>query len=145
MSTSAPSSHHDAATSTSAFATWRLLRASSDVFADHTAATFDLLLLEWQAERARVLQLLFLTLIAGACIFLLIGFAGLLLLAAVWETPLRIPAAAALMVLFAVVGWLSWRKSRSLDISGVQPFATLREELKKDRELFQAQTREVRE
>lgn len=144
MSASAPGDHHVGAAGSSAFATWRLLRASSDVIGDHTAATFELLILEWQEERARLLRLLFLTLVATACVLLLIGFAGLFLLAAVWETPLRIPVAAALLVLFASGAWLSWRKARSVNVSGTRPFMTLCEELAKDRALFQSQTREVR-
>ncbi|MDB5986569.1 MAG: hypothetical protein JWR16_1622 [Nevskia sp.] len=143
-SASASGERHEGAAGSSVFASWRLLRASSDVIGDHTAATFELLILEWQEERARLLRLLLLTVVATACVLLLIGFAGLFLLAAVWETPLRIPVAAALLVAFASGAWLSWHKARNVNVSGIRPFTTLREELAKDRALFQSQTHEVR-
>ena len=143
MTASAQSERHEGSAGSGVFATWRLLRASSDLIADHTAATFELLILEWQAERARLLQLLFLILVATMCVLLLIGFAGLFALAAVWETPLRLPVAAALLVAFAVGAWLSWRKARNVNLTGASPFASFREELAKDRALYQAQTQET--
>ncbi len=142
MSVTDPGAAADGRASTSLFATWRLLRASSDLFADHTAATFELLVLEWQEERARVLRLLFLTLVATVFVLLLIAFSGLFLLAMVWETPLRIPVAGALLVTFAAGAWLAWRRTGEINLSGSQPFAALREELAKDRALFRTQTQE---
>lgn len=114
---------------------WRLLRASGDMLGEHLGLTLDLLVLEWQEERARVQRLLLLTAVATACVLLLLLFAGGFLMAAVWYTPYRIPVGGLLLAALAGGAAAALSRARSLSLHARHPFTGVREELAKDTQL----------
>jgi len=81
---------------------------------DHAAIRLQLLTLELEEERARVVRALVAAGLVVAFGTFAAAFAGVGLLVVVWDTPNRIWVAAGLPAAFLIAGWVAWLSLRHL-------------------------------
>lgn len=81
---------------------------------------------DWHAERARLLQMLGLTLLGFAFLLAVLLFSGGLVLAATWDTVYRLPVLAGLVFANGLGLAVAWRHLQALAARGEASFATLR-------------------
>ncbi len=110
----------------------RILQSAGGALFDQLLLHGKLVQIEWALERERLLQMLGTVLVGYTFLSCALLFSGALVLACCWDTVYRIPAATALVVLFALGTALSWRRFRALWALGGQSFAGTRAELAAD-------------
>jgi uncharacterized membrane protein YqjE len=110
----------------------RILQSAGGALFDQLLLHGKLVQIEWALERERLLQMLGTALIGYTFLSCALLFSGALVLACCWDTVYRIPAATALVVVFALGTALSWRRFRALWALGGQNFAGTRAELAAD-------------
>lgn len=110
----------------------RLLRSAGSALSGQAALHGQLMRVEWEEEKSRLLQMLammILAFICGLCIFI---FIGVLALAASWDTAYRVHSLVALIVVYALGVGLAYYKIRQLAARSSQAFIATREELAAD-------------
>jgi uncharacterized membrane protein YqjE len=110
----------------------RLLQNAGGALLDQLVLHGKLIQIEWALERERLLQMLGTALVGYTLLSCALLFSGALVLACCWDTVYRIPAAATLVVLFALGTAVAWRRFRALWALGGQNFAGTRVELAAD-------------
>jgi uncharacterized membrane protein YqjE len=110
----------------------RILQSAGGALFDQLILHGKLLQIEWALERERLLQMLGTALVGYSFLSCALLFSGALVLACCWDTMYRIPAAAALVVVFALGTALAWRRFRALCALSGQNFAGTRAELAAD-------------
>ena len=115
-----------------------IVRDASGVLLDHAALHAELLRVEWAEERLRLRRLVIAAAVSFAFLLaLLIGF-GALLLSLSWDSSLRVPTVAALIVLYALGAALAWRQYSAQATRGEHSFAASRSEFAADLELLRS-------
>ena len=115
---------------------FRLLQKKPGLLSDQMALNGKLAWTEWLLERDRLARL---AAAAAACLaFLLMAdaLACLLLAAASWGTPFRLPVLAVLALIHLAGAGLAWRRCQALATLGNEAFAACREEFARDAALF---------
>lgn len=110
----------------------RLLRSAGGALSAQAALHGQLMRVEWQEEKSRLMQLLIMTAIAfvcGLCIFI---FLGLLVLAASWDTTYRLHSLAIVIITYALGAGFCWYQIRKIAARSSQTFIATREELAAD-------------
>jgi uncharacterized membrane protein YqjE len=110
----------------------RILQSAGGALVDQLVLHGKLLRIEWALERERLLQMLGTALVGYTFLSCALLFSGALVLACCWDTVYRIPAATALVVLFALGTAVAWRRFRALCALSGQNFAGTRVELAAD-------------
>jgi uncharacterized membrane protein YqjE len=113
------------------------LQGLAQALLQYVRARVDLLQHEWRQEQSRVLGKL-----ARAGIFALGALITLQLicafvLIAFWDTPWRLYAAGALVLIFGGVTWIAWRGMQGKSDRDGQAFASTIAEFDKDREILE--------
>ena len=107
----------------------RLLRSASSAQA---VLHSQLAQVEWAIEKNRLFQMLLTTLLGFACVLCLLIFGGVLVVVCSWETPYRIHAIVALMVIYALGLAFACYRFKTLSALSSQAFLATREELAAD-------------
>ena len=98
----------------------------------------QLLRIELVEERNRLLKMAVATLVCFIGLLCTLILAGVVALAFTWDTPYRIPAAIAVVGVFALVTGLAVWRLRVLSALGSQSFAATREEIAADLALLRS-------
>jgi uncharacterized membrane protein YqjE len=115
-----------------------IVRDASGMLLDHAALHAELLRVEWAEERLRLRRLLAAAAVGFAFLLaLLIGF-GAVLLSLAWDSNLRLPTIAALIVLYALGAAMAWRQYSAQATRGEHSFAASRGEFAADLELLRS-------
>jgi uncharacterized membrane protein YqjE len=122
----------------SALAAIRLVRSAGGALVDQLVLHGQLAQLEWVEEKSRLVKMLVGAVLGFACFLCIMLSAGGLLLALCWETVYRIPAAAALVALYALGAGFAWRRFTALSALSDQSFAATRVELAADLALLRS-------
>lgn len=93
---------------------------------------------EWAEERRRLGKMLTVIVLGFTCLLCFLLAGGALLLAVSWDTPWRLPVAAALVAIYGLATALAWRRLSALSAHGSQSFAATRAELAADLELLRS-------
>jgi len=117
----------------------RIARSAGGALLVQSGLHLELLQVEWQETRVRLLKMLGAALVGFACLLCLMLALGALLLAVSWATPWRIAAVAALITVYAAGAMLAWRQFQSQSALGASGFAASRAELAADLALLRAQ------
>jgi len=104
-----------------------------------TGLHVELLRVEWQETRGRLLKMIAASLLGFACLLCLMLAFGALLLVLCWATPLRLPAIATLMALYGAGVVLAWRQFQVQFALNAEGFAATRAELSADLALLRSQ------
>lgn len=110
----------------------RLLRSAGSALSAQAALHGQLIQVEWQEEKTRLLQMIAMMILAfvcGLCIFI---FLGLLILAFGWDTPYRIHSLLAVIAIYGIGIGIAYYKIRQLAARSSQAFIATREELAAD-------------
>ena len=118
--------------------TARMLLTSGAALSDHFSLHGQLAQVEWAEEKHRLAKMLLVTLLGFACLLCALLFAGVVLMAVVWETMYRIPAGTGLVLLYGSGVAVAWRQVRALSALRREIFATSRAELAADAALLKA-------
>jgi uncharacterized membrane protein YqjE len=108
------------------------LRSASGALFDQVALHGQLAQVEWREEKARLLKMLMGAMLGFACFLCVMLSMGALVLALCWDTVYRIPAAAALVILYGLATAVAWRRASALAALSGQSFAATRLELAAD-------------
>ena len=115
-----------------------IVRDASGALLDHAALHAELLRVEWAEEKLRLRLVVTAALVSFAFLLALLGACGALLLSLAWDTHLRVPTVAALIVLYASGAALAWRQCNAQTSRGDHSFAASRSELAADLELLRS-------
>jgi len=126
-------------TAPSVSALLRIARSAGGALLVQSGLHLELLQIEWQETRVRLLKMLGAALVGFACLLCLMLALGALLLAVSWATPWRIAAVAALIAVYTTGALLAWRQFQSQSALGATGFAASRAELAADLALLRAQ------
>ena len=110
----------------------RILQSAGGALFEQLVLHGKLAQIEWALEKGRLMRMLGTALLGYTLLSCALIFSGALVLARCWETVYRIPAAAALVVLFGLGSALAWRHFRGLCALSAQSFAGTRAELAAD-------------
>lgn len=110
----------------------RVLRSGGKAILGQAALYGELACVEWAEEKNRLTKMFVLGMAAFACLLGVLLFTGVLVMAISWDTPYRIPAVLAMMVIYAMGVGIAWHKVRALSASSGQAFAGTREEFAAD-------------
>lgn len=110
----------------------RLLRSAGKAILGQAALYGELARVEWAEEKNRLTKMFVIGMAAFACLLGVMLFAGVLVMAISWDTPYRIPAVFAMMVIYAIGVGIAWHKVRALSASSGLAFAVTREEFAAD-------------
>lgn len=116
----------------------RVLRSAGPALLTQAGLHGDLIRIEWAAEKERIVRLVaaaFVSLVAVLCVLLT---AGALALAFSWDTPYRTPVAAGLVIAYAAIAVIAWRRFKFHTSRGGEAFAATREELAADLALIRS-------
>lgn len=109
----------------------RIARSAGSLLLDHAVLTAELAGSDWEAEKLRLKRLLFSTLLYVVFISLALLQFGALMVVVAWDTPYRIHAAAAVLLLWLVCIGLIRRRVQRIAADGEGRFAASRAELGK--------------
>ena len=125
--------------SLSALDALRILRSAGNTMVLQAGLYSQLAKLEWAQEKERLTRMALAIVVALVCFVGALLFAGVLLLAIVWDTEYRIPTLVGLVVAYASgVGIAIWRL-KVLAQQGANAFKALRLELAADIALIKSQ------
>jgi len=110
----------------------RLMRSAGKAILGQAALYGELASVEWAEEKNRLTKMFVIGMAAFACLLGVLLFTGVLVMAISWDTPYRIPAVLAMMVLYAIGVGIAWLKVRALSASSGQAFSVTREEFTAD-------------
>ena len=116
----------------------RVLQPAGGALIEQLALYRQLLAVEWEQERSRLLQLMLAALQGFACLLCLLLATGAVVIAVCWATPYRIAALVAVPGAYALGAGLAWRRVRSVAARGRQSFMATRTELAADLELLRS-------
>ena len=133
---SATAANSSAAPSVSALV--RIARSAGGALLVQSGLHLELLQIEWQETRVRLLKMLGAALVGFACLLCLMLALGALLLAVSWPTPWRIAAVVALIVVYAIGALLAWRQFQLQSALCASGFAASRAELAADLALLRS-------
>jgi uncharacterized membrane protein YqjE len=125
--------------SLSALDALRILRSAGNTMVLQAGLYSQLAKLEWAQEKERLTRMALAVVVALVCFVGTLLFAGVLLLAIVWDTEYRIPTLVGLVVAYASgVGIALWRL-KVLAQQGANAFKALRLELAADIAIIKSQ------
>lgn len=107
---------------------------------DHLALHGSLLSVELQQEKLRLTKMLQAAVVGLASLICLLIALGTLLLLAVWDTPYRLPAVVALVLLYGLATLGAWRAFQAGALKSHGAFARSRENLAADLRSFRGPT-----
>lgn len=110
----------------------RVLRSGGKAILGQAALYGELACVEWAEEKNRLTKMFVVGMAAFACLLGVLLFTGVLVMAISWDTPYRIPAVLAMMVIYGIGVGVAWHKVRILSASSGQAFAVTREEFAAD-------------
>lgn len=110
----------------------RVLRTAGSALLTQAGLHGQLVRVEWEAEKNRIVGMAVAALIAFASLLCTLLMAGALALVISWDTPYRIPVAIAVVVVYAACLWLAWHRFKTLAAQSQDAFAGTREELAAD-------------
>jgi uncharacterized membrane protein YqjE len=116
----------------------RILRSAGGALFDQIALHGQLAQVEWDEEKNRLLKMLAGAVLGLACLLSVMLTVGALVLALCWETLYRVPAATALVGVYALGTGLAWRRFSTLSALSGQTFAATRVELAADLALLRS-------
>lgn len=114
----------------------RVLRSAGSALLKQAGLHGQLVRVEWEVEKDRIVGMAVAALIAFASLMCTLLMAGALALVISWDTPYRIPVAIAVLVVYAACLWLAWRRFKTLSAQSRNSFAATREELAADLSLI---------
>jgi uncharacterized membrane protein YqjE len=117
----------------------RIARTAGGALLVQAGLHAELLRVEWAESKGRVQSMVLAGLVGFACLLALLLALGALALSVSWDTPYRVPAALAVVVLYGLGVVLAWRRLRAQARLGEQSFAASRTELAADMELLSSQ------
>lgn len=109
----------------------RIARSAGGLLLEHAVLTAELAGSDWEAEKLRLKRLLFSTLLYVVFISLALLQLGALIVVVAWDTPYRIHAAAAVLLLWLACAGLIRRRVRRITADSEGRFAASRAELGK--------------
>ena len=109
----------------------RIARAAGGLLLQHAVLTADLARSDWAEEQVRIKRLLFTTLLYVVFISLALLQLGALIMVVAWDTPYRIHATAAVLLLWIAGAVLLQRRLQRISAESEGRFAASREELGK--------------
>lgn len=118
---------------------YRLLRRAGGALLTQAALHGELARVEWAQEKSRLLKMLGVALLGLAALFCTLLFAGLLVLAASWDTAYRSAGVAAVTILYGLATFFAWQRFKLLAALGDLSFAATREELAADMALLRSE------
>lgn len=110
----------------------RLLRSAGSALSAQVALHGQLVRVEWEEEKSRLLQMMAMMILAFVCGLCIVIFVGVLVLAASWDTPYRIHSLIGVIVTYALGVGFAYYKIRQLAARSSQAFSATREELAAD-------------
>lgn len=110
----------------------RLLRSAGKAILGQGALYGELARVEWAEEKNRLTKMFVIGMAAFACLLGVLLFTGVLVMAISWDTPYRIPAVLAMVVIYGIGVGIAWHKVRILSSSSGLAFAVTREEFAAD-------------
>jgi uncharacterized membrane protein YqjE len=119
-----------------AFDAIRILNSAGGALFAQVRLHGQLVRVEWEEEKIRLLKLLVAALLGFVGLLCLLMFAGIAVLASSWDSAYRIPVAVILVAVYALATALAWRWFKAL--SARQAFAATREELAADLDLIRS-------
>jgi len=116
----------------------RMLRSSGAALFAHAALHGQLARVEWAEEKNRLLAMLAAGLLGFASLLCVMLIGAALVLAFSWDTVYRVPAAVALIAVYALGLGFAWHRFRALSARSGQAFAATREEFAADLALLKS-------
>lgn len=116
----------------------RMLRSASGALIAQLGLHGQLVSVEWAEEKARLTGMLTAGLLGFAALLCLMLFGGVLSLAFSWDTPYRGIVATVVMMAYALVAGIAFRKLSALTALGTHSFSATREELAADIAMIRA-------
>ncbi len=116
----------------------RLVRLAGGALLTQMALHGQLACNEWAEEKRRLGNMLAALILGFACLLCFLLAGGALLLGISWDTPWRLPVAAALVVVYGLATGLAWRRLSALSAHGSQSFAATKAEFAADLELLRS-------
>ncbi len=110
----------------------RVLRTAGSALLTQVGLHGQLVRVEWEAEKDRIVGMAVAALIAFASLVCTMLMAGALALAFSWDTRFRIPVAIVVVVVYASCLLLAWHRFKTLSAQSQEAFAGTREELAED-------------
>ena len=110
----------------------RIVRSAGKAILAQAALHGQLARVEWAQEKSRLTNMLVAALLGFAAVLCVMLFAGVLVIAASWDSAYRVPAAIMLISVYAVGIAVAWRRLQALSALGEQAFAATREEFAAD-------------
>ena len=110
----------------------RVLRTAGSALLTQAGLHGQLVRVEWEAEKARIVGMAVAAVVAFASLLCTMLMAGALALAFIWDTSYRIPVAIAVVVVYAAILSLAWHRFKTLSAQSQDSFAGTREELAAD-------------
>lgn len=116
----------------------RLLRSAGGSLSTQAGLYTELARVEWEEEKNRLLQMTAMILLGFTCTLCIMIFIGTLILALSWETPYRLHALVALIVVYGAGIAIALYRLHILAARSHQAFIATREELAADIALFRS-------
>ncbi len=114
----------------------RIVRSAGGALLLQAGLHGQLLRVEWEQEKARLLKLAMASLLGFVCLLGLLAALATLLLAVYWDTPWRIRAVSALVLIYGLGVACAWRLYKAQAALGERSFSASRSELAADLELL---------
>lgn len=108
------------------------LRSSAPILQEHVSLILQLVCIEWQQERRRLLGLIVAGTFVLFCAMSFMAFSTAIVLAALWNTPYCTLAICIVLAGYAAGSIAAWVKLRQLLRQGERSFGTTRDELARD-------------
>jgi uncharacterized membrane protein YqjE len=116
----------------------RILRSAGSSLLTQAGLHGQLARVEWAAEKNRITGLLIAALVVGIGVLCTLLMAGALVLAFIWDTSYRVPAACGLVLFYAACAGFAWLRFKALSARGGEAFAGTREEIAADLALIRS-------
>ncbi len=110
----------------------RILHSAGGALFTQAGLHGQLVRVEWEAEKDRLLKLLVTALLGYAGLVSAMLFTGALVIAVSWDTAYRIPVALLLIAVYFLGTAFAWHRFKLLMALGAQAFAATREEFAAD-------------
>jgi uncharacterized membrane protein YqjE len=116
----------------------RIVRSSGGALLVQAGLHGQLLRVEWEQEKARLLRLVMASLLGFACLLGLLAALSTLVMALYWDTPSRIRAVCALVAVYGLGAAFAWRMCKAQAALGDNSFSASRSELAADLEMLRS-------